>query len=595
LEDLNQLSPKEISFLYKEVKSSGWNAGFARFISCIPLEKLSLLNKIAGLKETGWKYLLNISELKNVLVFDTTIGNITESIAPHCDMVYTVNPDHQILECINERLKEKNINNVKLIRLSSAPYLSFDSNSFNCICLHRLDDIILSLGTGYLNAEDVLKWFIKEIERVLHPNGLLYLSFYNTFGLPNIKKRLSTRFKRYPARITFSNSQIKSILKRLGLNSNKFYSVYPSLSNPQELIAVDSIKPEKKFHYNLKYVVRDYFLKKGIFASAYIIIASRQFRIRNSFLEDLIKNKVADNNWEIQKYIVGSSNVIVLIKLVDQVANRKQIIIKLPFDKKDIESCRQNVKMMERVRNLDSSISLKVPKFIIEGNYKGQVFFMEDKIDGIAIDEPGRTFEMAFSNVIDFLIDFHKKTAKRFKVDEFFLKEILSDYFQALDNANIDDVNALERYLRDRFFNSEIPLVLQHGDFKLENILINPKTASISGIIDWELSRENGIPLLDMIHLLASRRRVIENRSLGDVIADIVIPLKFNEWEESVIQRYLKSLDIEESLLSSFAILYWLHHINKRIRFNYIKMHPTWIEKNIIIPFDIVRSLYINL
>ena len=47
-------------------------------------------------------------------------------------------------------------------------------------------------------------------------------------------------------------------------------------------------------------------------------------------------------------------------------------------------------------------------------------------------------------------------------------------------------LSELENIL-SRLFDSEYPLVLTHGDFSKMNILVNPDTFELTGIIDWSL------------------------------------------------------------------------------------------------------------
>jgi hypothetical protein len=100
------------------------------------------------------------------------------------------------------------------------------------------------------------------------------------------------------------------------------------------------------------------------------------------------------------------------------------------------------------------------------------------------------------------------------------------------------------------------------------------------------------MPLLDILHLLASRRRVIDKRKLIEVIKDVMIPLNFDDWEKEVLFRYMDCLGINRSLLACFSILYWIHHIEKRIRGEIIKTHSAWIERNISEPHRLISSLY---
>ena len=57
-----------------------------------------------------------------------------------------------------------------------------------------------------------------------------------------------------------------------------------------------------------------------------------------------------------------------------------------------------------------------------------------------------------------------------------------------------------------------------HGDTKIENFMIEPKTNKVIGVIDMELAEFPGIPLIDLFFLinlqLSHRRTRIIHRSI---------------------------------------------------------------------------------
>ncbi|MEW6003089.1 MAG: phosphotransferase, partial [Nitrospirota bacterium] len=583
------LSSEEIESLRREVRLNGWDNGFPKFLHNTSSEKFSLISCMIGEGQVGWKFLLDLSRLRKVLIFDTTLGTVTESLAPNCETVYTINPDQRILECIGERLKEKRINNVRLLQCSKTKHLPFGDSFFDLIVLHDAETILPFIGMDPLKPKDLLAWLIREVTRTLHPAGVMFFSFQNRYGFHRIMKRFTGELDGYLTRNekkVFTLSKVKGILRRAGLKYQRIYSVYPSLLNLKKLVGIRSFEnSEKTLHF--RHYLRDRLLNSGVFSPAFIVLASR--RACRSFLDSFIQEVLTgDGRCRLQKYIVGTT-VIVVAHSVNEKGNQSKFVIRLPVTEEAKTYCNHSTEVVKELKQLDDSISSRIPQPLEEGIYMNQPFFVETKLNGVAIDDPGSIFEQTFHDAIDFIIDLHQKTARRYKVDNALFDRLFLSYLKSfrdlLNKTVLNGSASLDTYLRKKLYGEEIPLVLQHGDLKLENILLDPETAAINGIIDWDLAELNGLPLLDIFHLLASRRRVLERRGLEDIITDIIIPLNFSNWEKEVFQKYMETLGIERRLLAPFAVLYWLHHINKRIRLNFMKKHPVWIEKNIVRPF----------
>ena len=61
-----------------------------------------------------------------------------------------------------------------------------------------------------------------------------------------------------------------------------------------------------------------------------------------------------------------------------------------------------------------------------------------------------------------------------------------------------------------------------HGDLWPANVLIDPATGRVSGLVDWD-SAEPGEPILqDLLHLALTTRRRVERRDLGALIVELL-------------------------------------------------------------------------
>ena len=109
--------------------------------------------------------------------------------------------------------------------------------------------------------------------------------------------------------------------------------------------------------------------------------------------------------------------------------------------------------------------------------------------------------------------------------------------------------------------------VWQHGDFKLENVVIDPRSLSVVGVIDWELAQECGLPLLDLLYLIAYNRSVNESLHITDVYLETILPWKFSSEETQILDDYQNALGFTVTDVTLCATLYMIHEIG--IRFLY--------------------------
>ena len=103
--------------------------------------------------------------------------------------------------------------------------------------------------------------------------------------------------------------------------------------------------------------------------------------------------------------------------------------------------------------------------------------------------------------------------------------------------------------------------------FKLENVVLDPRSLAVVGVIDWELSQQRGLPLLDLLYLFAYNRSVNCSQRVSDVYLEIILPWKFSPDETPIINDYQKTLGFSISDFTLWAALYLIHDVG--VRFSY--------------------------
>jgi hypothetical protein len=149
----------------------------------------------------------------------------------------------------------------------------------------------------------------------------------------------------------------------------------------------------------------------------------------------------------------------------------------------------------------------------------------------------------------------------------------------------------LEKQLSETLLGQQLAVSRIHGDYWPANILISPDGSQVTGIVDWELSRPVGLPSMDLINLLTSTRRILEEKELGTILVEILTENCWRIDEKELCDYASQQLDggipgIRESLL-----LFWIHHISANLEttWRYL-LNPVWVYNNFVVVLDYLQS-----
>ena len=141
----------------------------------------------------------------------------------------------------------------------------------------------------------------------------------------------------------------------------------------------------------------------------------------------------------------------------------------------------------------------------------------------------------------------------------------------------------IRKQLHEGLLGHQVCVSWIHGDYSPENILVDPQRNQITGILDWELSTPNDLPLLDLMHLLISLRMNKTQSELGSVVCNL---LKRQDWEPAEVELIrAASLDLQcsEIKFQDLLLLAWIRHIaanlNKTSQFDH---DDRWVNENFL-------------
>jgi aminoglycoside phosphotransferase (APT) family kinase protein len=173
-------------------------------------------------------------------------------------------------------------------------------------------------------------------------------------------------------------------------------------------------------------------------------------------------------------------------------------------------------------------------------------------------------------------------TARTSTIDEASFGRLLDAHLDRLGAAHQSDVSAelaaLRSRLRAALVGRRAVLARTHGDLWLGNVLFDPAAGSLTGVVDWESSRDEDLPAVDIAHLVISTRCAAEGREIADVVGRLL------DGEDSLepagcalLEPYLHDrLDPRDLLL-----LAWLQHASQRVAQSTLHNRGRWMRRNV--------------
>lgn len=261
-------------------------------------------------------------------------------------------------------------------------------------------------------------------------------------------------------------------------------------------------------------------------------------------------------------------------------------IIRIPFDKLSLARCQNNKRILMEL--CDTRISDRAPKFLKEFQIKELIYFSETKLPGFSLRAPISNIEYLTIKAAEFITEFQKETAKSIFIDRFTFERLIGNDFRMLHSYIIDNYYKklidLQEKLYQQLLGKSLLIVWSHGDFKIENVLFDSETWQIKGVIDWDLSIKDGLPLLDILFLLIYKTRLQTGKDVACLFKDKFLRFDFTPYEEKIISKYLKTIGLSEEMMKPLVVLFWINHLTHRCQQAFVEDLPSkkkWLSRNV--------------
>lgn len=405
-------------------------------------------------------------------------------------------------------------NKINGCSIQAWPALPFAEDSFDLVVLNGVMEWVPD-AVRKKKPEQVQQDLLREIARILKPEGELYIGIENRYGyhyflgkkeehtklpwislLPRFLGNLYHRMfhkKDYRA-YTHSHRKLQSMLNKAGLYNQRWFYPYPDYREFDRIVDLESPciikhtfvsqRPAAKL---MKRVATSMNLWKP-FADSYGVFASarKSGSCLVESLVELIKAKEQLSNMELQKTIITNSG----LALVHMGSSADGYLLTIPITQRAGMRLNREKDVLIGMKNDNLCCGLPEipePAWLLAGEIHAKYEKTSPSLQRGGVPD---------SQVISWLSSFQEKTLKK---SEVFVTDIV---FAIKALAPFTGKDEYTQMLREMAHN-QTSTCRVHGDFHENNLLV--ENGRIWRVIDWDLSRQAAPPVWDLISYLLEK------------------------------------------------------------------------------------------
>lgn len=564
------------------VSDKGWVEGFNDFYHsdvCVenPHDSLMFLKEIN--KGHLWRFFLPDNSDKPILLCDNSLGGSALCLANVYSKVYIweMTPSRRyITRC---RVEDSGVSNVIILnndeldrdQIADIRAILVVASGSNDDCFHRRinglsrlvknssQDISLLCVVGKKSFLSPLfgdrifftihnKYFNKFLKIWKYSSGVIFKS-YHCSGTAHNLKRVSLGEKKVPISWGRSGSLIRSLARRYNIsNSVKISAFYTASAGRSWLSA---------------------------------------FVERLQLIHGLSDKAVAVDCF------AGNPNI-GIIKILD---GDKHFIIRLPMGKiSNSHRAHKNFLMLEYLVGIRFIESL-VPHAIFNSELCGQKYYGETFLSGKIVTLEDSNLNLIWKQVGPLQESFALQAGELKKINQkdfnnLIGKDIGKIRARLTDPKNLSNLDTFESRIQDILIGDEVPLVLLHGDFKIENMLFDEDN-KLCGIFDWDLGKKIGFPLIDIYYFFGYsfyQRTDYPNEGIINFIIECLIEGNLPDKFKEKIDNYALNIGLSRNYLKISPYLFWIHYISNISNLAFTRKDGNLLYNNFTRPLNLIMS-----
>jgi aminoglycoside phosphotransferase len=235
-----------------------------------------------------------------------------------------------------------------------------------------------------------------------------------------------------------------------------------------------------------------------------------------------------------------------------------------------------------------------LPKVLAYGEVRGYFFLLEQALSGLdarRILSDSRAAERVQAAAARSINLLHRRTADSTVIDRTLTERWVDEPMRAVTalgywhpriaRSSIA-IEGMAKGLREALLGRRLVVSWVHGDFSPGNIRATADGLNVTGIVDWENSTRNGLPILDVMELTLSTRVEREGSELGVVLLGLLHGGGLTAHELRLLEIARSSLGEDGLGLRELLMLSWLRHVADNLaRSSDLNRHRWWVRENV--------------
>lgn len=272
-------------------------------------------------------------------------------------------------------------------------------------------------------------------------------------------------------------------------------------------------------------------------------------------------------DWTIQHATYTETGVAVM--LVGPVGQKPAVVLKLPHTPEAMASLLRQ-RAIQAALHADTRLAdwrTLLPRPITQGMLHSQMYVVEQALHGhsavAALADPATRARIQAATAAA-AHGLHRRTGEMIGVDAVLLQRWIDEPLAHLRHTHQRmfprrDAGAYDR-LRDELYaalagNHRVSWI--HGDLWPGNILIDPETSALIGLVDWDKAAAHELPLHDTLHLLLFTRKLVHQHGPADILAALGPGVAWTPQERSILDT--AGVGAAHGVSERVAVLlYWL-------------------------------------
>ena len=137
------------------------------------------------------------------------------------------------------------------------------------------------------------------------------------------------------------------------------------------------------------------------------------------------------------------------------------------------------------------------------------------------------------------------------------------------------DVAELKALCRHDLLGKRVLNVTAHGDFSLQNLVFDPRTIKLTGVVDWDLAEQQGWPFRDLMHLLVAWQYETTGATANEAALTVLERLRdASGLEHQLTRKYLTAMRVEPEQIVWSIQQYLLRNIHDKYQYGDKKIAP---------------------